>query len=456
MPEIVSVILAAGKGTRMKSGLPKVLHKVCGKPMLDHVVTAAVQAGVTRNMVVVGHEAAQVKELDIQVEWVEQTEQLGTGHAVLQSEPLLRDLAGHVLILCGDTPLIKADTLARLLKEHQESGDSATILTAFLDDPTGYGRIVRGDNEQVKKIVEHKDASGEEREISEINTGIYCFKSRELFDGLKKISPANSQGEYYLTDVIAILGQQGASVGAISAADPWETMGVNDRVQLADAEKILRYRKLKQLMIDGVTIMDPDNTYIDLDVEIGPDSVIYPGTIIQGQSRLGDNCQIGPYAQLSAVEVGDSVVIRNSVIIESVIGNNVNIGPFAYIRPGTVLASDVKVGDFVEIKKSIVGQGTKIPHLSYIGDAEIGERVNVGAGTITCNYDGAKKWNTKIGNNAFIGSNANLVAPVEIGDGAVIGAGSTVTKDVSAGALCVERGKQEIYPDWVARKNEKK
>lgn len=457
MAQVSSIILAAGKGTRMKSRLPKVLHSVCGKPMLSHVIRAASDAGVDRSIVVIGHGAEAVREtIGSGVVWVEQAEQLGTGHAVMQAEASLAGFSGNVLILCGDTPLVTADTLTRLMEAHVSSGNAATVLTADMDDPAGYGRIVRGQDGNVQEIVEHKDASAEQLLITEINTGIYCFEADQLFSGLKKVSPANAQGEYYLTDVLAILKSQGQKIGAAIVADPQETMGINNRVQLAEAAKVMQIRAARRLMMDGVTIVDPDNTYIDEDVTIGADSVVYPGTVIEGQCVFGSECEIGPYSRIRDVKAGQRVTIQNSVILESTIGDGVTIGPFAYIRPGTVLHDSVKVGDFVEIKKSVVGKGSKVPHLSYVGDAEIGEKVNVGAGTITCNYDGSKKWKTTIGNNSFIGSNTNLVAPVEVGANAIIGAGSTVTKDVPEGALCVERSNQAIYPEWVARKNKKK
>lgn len=457
MTQVSSIILAAGKGTRMKSRLPKVLHGVCGKPMLSHVVSAASDAGVDRNIVVIGHGAEMVREqIGSGVEWVEQLEQLGTGHAVMQAESSLADFKGNVLILCGDTPLITTETLTKLMQDHASAGNAATVLTAIMDDPTGYGRIVRDGAGNVQEIVEHKDASADQIQIREINTGIYCFDAARLFSGLKQVSPANAQGEYYLTDVLAILRREGQKIGAVVVNDPQETMGINNRVQLAEAEKIMQLRILHRLMMDGVTIVDPANTYIEQDVTIGADSVIYPGTVIEGKSSFGPECAIGPYSRLRDVKVGQRVTVQNSIILESSIGDDVNIGPFAYIRPGTVLHDSVKVGDFVEIKKSVVGKGSKVPHLSYIGDAEIGEKVNIGAGTITCNYDGTNKWKTTIGNNAFVGSNTNFVAPVEIGEKAIIGAGSTVTKSVPDGALCVERSKQIIYPEWVARKNKKK
>lgn len=457
MIQVSSIILAAGKGTRMKSRLPKVLHAVCGKPMLSHVLRAASDAGVQRNIVVIGHEAEMVREkIGSDVEWVEQPEQLGTGHAVMQAESSLVDFKGNVLILCGDTPLITAGTLTKLIQNHASAGNAATVLTAIMDDPAGYGRIVRDSSGDVQEITEHRDASTEQLQIREINTGIYCFDAAKLFSGLKQVTPANAQGEYYLTDVLAILKCEGQKIGATVIADPLETMGINNRVQLAEAEKIMRLRKLYGLMLDGVTIVDPANTYIDHDVIIGADSVVYPGTVIEGKCSFGSECEIGPYSRLKEVEVGQRVTIQNSIILESSVGDDANIGPYAYIRPGTVLKDSVKVGDFVEIKNSVVGKGSKVPHLSYVGDAEIGDKVNIGAGTITCNYDGSKKWKTIIGSNSFVGSNTNFVAPVEVGENAIIGAGSTVTKSVPDGALCVERSKQIVYPEWVARKNKKK
>lgn len=457
MAQIASVILAAGKGTRMKSKLPKVLHCVCGEPMLGHVIHAANQADVARNIVVVGHGAEEVKEIIGQgVEYVNQLEQLGTGHAVMQAEPLLSNFDGSILILCGDTPLIEAETLKRIVGDHVKKGNAVTVLTADMEDPTGYGRVIRDDTGQVEAIVEHKDADSDQLAISEINTGIYCFQAAKLFASLKEISPANAQGEYYLTDVLAILKKKGDKVGAVKVKDALETMGINNRVQLADAEKVMRRRILNRLMLDGVTIIDPENTYIQRSVTVGPDSVIFPGTILEGNCSLGEECQIGPYSRLKDVQVGNGVTIQNSTVLESTIGNGAQIGPFAYIRPGTILKDGVKVGDFVEIKKSIIGNGSKVPHLSYIGDCEVGEKVNIGAGTITCNYDGVKKSKTVIEDGAFIGSNSNLVAPVKVGKQSLIGAGSTVTKDIPSGALCVERGKQQIYNDWIARKKEKK
>ena len=454
---VVAIILAAGKGTRMKSRLPKVLHVVCGIPMLEHVVESARAAGVKRNIVVIGHGSDNVRQtLSSKIEWVVQSEQLGTGHAVIQAAPLLSDSDGHVLVLCGDTPLITAETLARLVKEHYEMGNTGTIITADAANPSGYGRIVRDSTGVVKEIVEHKDASEEQLKIKEINTGIYCFKIKQLFSALEKITPANAQGEYYLTDVLSVLAGSGGQIGAVKVDDTREIMGINDRIQLAEAEKIMRRRILNRHMAAGVTVIDPDNTYIGNEVSLGPDSVVYPGTIIEGKCCFGEDCQIGPYSRVKNVKAGNQVTVQNSMVVDSTVGSNVIVGPFAYIRPGTVLEDDVKVGDFVEIKNSMIAKGSKVPHLSYVGDTHIGESVNIGAGTITCNYDGTNKWKTTIGNNAFIGSNTNLVAPVKVGENAIIGAGSTVTKNVPDGALCLERGKQKVYPDWITRKNKKK
>lgn len=457
MSQVASVILAAGKGTRMKSKLPKVLHQVCGEPMLAHVIRAANQASVGRNIVVIGHEADLVKEaVGNSVEYAYQLDQLGTGHAVMQTEPILKGFQGDILILCGDTPLITTETLNQIIQNHSNCGNAGTVLTAVIQDPAGYGRIVRDEAGQVEEIVEHKDASEDQLKINEINTGIYCFNGPKLFDCLKQITPANAQGEYYLTDVLAVLKRNGEKIGAVKVINPLETMGINNRIQLADAEKILRERILRSLMLEGVTIIDPPSTYISMDVTIGPDSVIYPGTIIEGKCRVGENCIIGPYTRLKDVELGNCVCVQNSIVLDSVIGDRGTIGPFAYIRPGTVLKEGVKVGDFVEIKKSIIGNGSKVPHLSYIGDCEVGEKVNIGAGTITCNYDGKNKYKTVIEDGAFVGSNSNLVAPVTVGKESIVGAGSTVTQDVPEGSLCVERSKQQIVNGWIARKKEKK
>lgn len=453
MNRLASIILAAGKGTRMKSRYPKVLHKVCGQPMVRHVTDAARDAGVEYNIVVIGHGAEAVKEvLAGQADFVVQAEQLGTGHAVMQAEEKLLEFSGDILVLCGDTPLVTSGTLCRLVAYHRDQGSAATVLTAELADPGAYGRIIRDENNQVARIVEQKDASAEELAVREINTGMYCFRASKLFRALKKITPANAQGEYYLTDVLEIFRSAGEQVAGIMVEDSSEIMGINNRLQLAEAEQAMRRRVLERLMLEGVTIKHPDSTYIDARAEIGPDTVIYPYTSIEGNCRIGENCRVGPGTRLVASEIGDEVTVQNSIILESTVGSGSVIGPFAYIRPETVLAEGVKVGDFVEIKKSVIGKGSKVPHLSYVGDSLVGEKVNIGAGTITCNYDGRKKSRTVIGDGAFIGSNTNLVAPVEIGAEAVTAAGSTITKRVPDGALAVERSKQVNLEGWAARK----
>lgn len=451
--DLAAVILAAGKGTRMKSKLPKVLHKLCGRPMLSYVIDSAAGSGVEKTVVVAGFGSDLVaREVGNRAQVVLQQEQLGTAHALMQAGPLLQDFPGNVLVLCGDTPLIDSATLSQLVERHNLAGSAATVLTARLKDPAGYGRVIRNQQGGVTRIVEQKDASPAEIVINEINTGIYCFKAAGLFDALEKITPANAQGEYYLTDIIELYVKEGLAVGAVEVANPGEVTGINDRAQLAGVEALLRQRVLNDLMLSGVTIVDPASTLIDREVRVGMDTIIYPFTIIEGSTSIGGGCVIGPGARLTGAVVGSSVSIQYSVVIDSAIEDRCAIGPYAYLRPGTKLGPGVKIGDFVEIKQSIVGEGSKVPHLSYIGDAHIGKNVNIGAGTITCNYDGQKKWPTRIGDGAFIGSNANLVAPVEVGSRAVIGAGSTISKDVPSGALGVERSKQKVIPDWADKK----
>lgn len=451
--DLAAVILAAGKGTRMKSKLPKVLHKLCGRPMLSYVIDSAAGSGVENTVVVAGFGSDLVaSEVGSRAQVVLQQEQLGTAHALMQARPLLHDFHGNVLVLCGDTPLIESSTLSKLVERHTSAGSAATVLTARLNNPAGYGRVIRNEQGGVIKIVEQKDASPEEIIISEINTGIYCFKAAGLFEALEQITPANAQGEYYLTDIIELYVKEGLAVSAVEVANPAEVTGINDRAQLARVEALLRQRVLNDLMLSGVTIIDTASTLIDREVRVGMDTIIYPFTMIEGSTSIGDGCVIGPGARLTGAVIGSSVSIQYSVVIDASIEDRCTIGPYAYLRPGTKLGPGVKIGDFVEIKQSIVGEGSKVPHLSYIGDAHIGKHVNIGAGTITCNYDGQKKWPTRIGDEAFIGSNANLVAPVEVGSRAIIGAGSTISKDVPSGALGVERSKQKVIPDWADKK----
>ena len=449
MQKMVAVILAAGKGTRMKSSLPKVLHGVGGKPMLRHVMDAAKETGAFRTLVVVGYGGEQVAaQMDGGAEYVTQEEQLGTGHALLQTKESLRGFSGTVLLLCGDTPLLKAASLQTLYREHLASSAAATVLTAVPADPYGYGRILRDASGGVCGIVEQKDATPEQAKISEINTGIYCFEAGPLFDALDKLSCNNAQQEYYLTDVLAILARSHQKVGAVQVGDFEETLGINSRVQLAEAEGILRRRKLVELMEDGVTVMDPASTFVDSGVFVGRDTILYPFTWLEGATVIGEGCKIGPNTRIAESVLGNDVTLHFSYAHECKIRDGATVGPYVHLRPDTELLAGVKVGNFVEIKNSQVGQGTKVPHLSYIGDTDMGSGINIGCGCITVNYDGKKKHRTVIEDDAFIGCNSNLVAPVSVGKGAYIAAGSTITKNVPPGALGVGRARQLNIAGW--------
>ncbi len=438
-----AVILAAGQGTRMKSSIYKVLHPVCGKPMVQHVVDQVSALGFEEKIAVVGFGAESVREqLGDQVSYVLQEEQLGTGHAVLQAEDLLKDKEGTTVVLCGDTPLLTSETIDQLLVCHKKEGAKATVLTAVADDPTGYGRIIRNEKLLVERIVEHKDATEEERLVQEINTGTYCFDNQALFAALKKVGNDNAQGEYYLPDVIEILKSNGEKIAAYQTPQFEETLGVNDRVALAEAEKIMRLRTNQYWMKQGVSMIDPETTYISTDAKIGQDTVLYPGVIIDGKTVIGAYCKVGANSEIKDSVIGDGTIVRQSVIHDSEIGKYVTIGPFAHIRPHSSISDDVRIGNFVEVKKSVLGKGSKASHLSYIGDADIGEGVNFSCGAVTVNYDGKNKFKTVIKDGAFIGCNANLIAPVTIGENALIAAGSTITDDVPADALSIARERQ--------------
>lgn len=452
-----AVILAAGEGTRMKSNHPKVAHEICGKPIVQHVIESVEGAGIDDIVVVVGHKSEEVQScIESEVKFALQEKQLGTGHAVMCAVDYIKDNDGITLVLTGDTPLITDATITSLISYHNNHGFSGTILTSKLDNPSGYGRIVRDGEDNVLKIVEQKDASEDERLINEINSGIYCFDTQRLMEALKSIGTNNAQGEYYLTDVIEIMRSRGLLVGAYVAPDSSEIMGINSRLQQADAARVMRKRILMNLMTEGVTIIDPDNVYIDKTVVVGKDTIIYPGTVIEGKSIIGEECIIGPNTRLVDSIIHDNVEVNNSVVLQSEVKSGTHIGPFAYIRPESLIGQNVKIGDFVEVKKSVIGDGTKVSHLTYIGDAEVGRNVNFGCGTITVNYDGRKKHKTIVGDNVFIGCNANLVAPVKINNDSYIAAGSTITDEVPEGALAIARERQTNKDGWVEKKNMKR
>ena len=447
-----AIILAAGKGTRMKSDLPKVLHKVAGISMLEHVFRSVNAIDPEKTVTIVGHKAELVEQvLAGQTEFVRQTEQLGTGHAVMMAEPVLENLTGQTLVIAGDTPLITGESLKNLIDFHVNHKNVATILTAEADNPFGYGRIVRNQHDEVLKIVEQKDASDFEQQIKEINTGTYVFDNARLFEALKNINTNNAQGEYYITDVIGIFRENGEKVGAYTLKDFDESLGVNDRVALATAESVMRRRINQQHMVNGVSFVNPDATYIDIDVEIAPEVQVEANVTLKGQTKIGAETILTNGTYIVDSVIGERTVITNSMIEESSVADGVTVGPYAHIRPGSSLAKDVHVGNFVEVKGSSIGENTKAGHLTYIGNSEVGANVNFGAGTITVNYDGQKKYKTIIGNNVFVGSNSTIIAPVELGDNSLVGAGSTITKDVPADAIALGRGRQINKEDYAKR-----
>ncbi|MBX7350913.1 bifunctional UDP-N-acetylglucosamine diphosphorylase/glucosamine-1-phosphate N-acetyltransferase GlmU [Clostridium chauvoei] len=447
-----ALILAAGQGTRIKSDLPKVLHKVAGKEMVNHVIDTMRKAKIQDVNVIIGKGAELVKKNTESrtVSYSVQAEQLGTGHAVKCAIDFLKDKKGTVGIFCGDAPLIKSETVERLFEEHENNNNSATLLTSIVEDPTGYGRVIR-ENDEVLKIVEHKDCNEEELKVNEMNAALYCFNIEELLESLDKLSNNNNQGEYYLTDVIGILKEQGKKVGAV-VIDYEETIGVNSRVQLAEAEQILRNRINLRHMTNGVTLIDPSSTYIGDDVIIGKDTIIYPGNVIEGNTIIGERVMLYPNSRIKDSQIDEEVEVQSSVILDSKIGANTTVGPFAYIRPESVIGKSARIGDFVEIKKSTIGDNTKVSHLTYIGDAEVGSACNFGCGTVVVNYDGKDKYKTIIGDNSFIGCNTNLVSPVKVGDNTYIAAGSTITNEVKEGDLAISRAKQRNIEGWVARR----
>jgi len=449
------IILAAGKGTRMKSDLVKILHPVAGKPMLGSTLDLARSLGPDRLVVVVGSQRDIVREKfnAKDILFVDQEEQLGTGHAVLTAGPALKDFKGTVLILCADVPLLTAGTVKNLIKSHEEGLNTLSVLTTCLDHPKGYGRVVRGKNGQLLRIVEEKDLNAGEEAIREINTGIYCIDAKFLFPALLGLSDQNAQREYYLTDVVERASSQGERASACLAEDSLEVMGINTRLDLAKANQHLRQKIAERHMLEGVTLIDPQTAYIDREVEIGRDTVIYPNCYLLGKTSLGKNCLVEPGCKITDTRVGNFVTIKaSSVVSESLIEDRVEVGPFAHLRPQTVLREGSRIGNFVEVKKSVIGKGAKANHLTYLGDATLGEKVNVGAGTIICNYDGLRKHPTIIEDGVFIGSNTELVAPIKIGRDAIIGAGSTITKEVPPDHLAFSRARQVHYK----RRNKRK
>jgi len=460
MAMIPAVILAAGLGKRMKSKRAKVLHRIAGRPMILFSVEAARDLPSERIIVVVAHQAELLKEVleNRQVEIVHQGRPLGTGHAVLQVRSSLADYKGPILILNADVPLIAVETLRSLVKLHREREADVTLLTAMLSDAEGYGRIIRmPEGGEITGIVEEADATPAQRAIREINTGFYIINAPFLFEGLSELESNNKQGEYYLTDIVGTALRQGRKVCGTPVNDYHEIMGVNTRLDLARIEKVAALEIARRHMLEGVTLLDPDTTWIDSDVKIGKDTVIYPDVRLEGTSVIGEDCIIHSHSRISDCRLGTGVTVKDSCVLsDSVLEDGVGVGPFAHLRPGTVLHKGARIGNFVEAKKAEIGEGSKASHLSYLGDTVIGKDVNIGAGTITCNYDGVNKNVTIIEDDVFIGSDTQLIAPVRIGRGAIVGAGSTITDDVPADALAIGRAKQEIKKDWAKKRKKRK
>lgn len=453
MNNIMAVILAAGEGKRMKSNNSKVVHKILGKPLVKCVYDSLKEAGVSETITVVGHKAEQVKEiLGDRSLYAEQKEQLGTGHAVMQAVDYLKGKKGKVFVVCGDTPLITSDTMKNTIESNLKNNEYATIITAEFDDPTGYGRIVRDGKNNIVGIVEHKDTTDEQRAIKEINSGMYLFDIESLIDALKELKNDNVQHEYYLTDVIGIMISKNLKVGSYIVTDNNEVMGINDRIQLEEAGQIARAKLIKYHLQNGVTMIDKSSTYIDFDVEIGKDTIIYPNCMIESGTVIGENCIIGPSSKITESKIGDGVSVMSSVLIQASVGDETTVGPFAYLRPNSNIGKKARIGDFVEIKNSNIGNGTKVSHLTYVGDSDVGEKVNFGCGTVTVNYDGKNKFRTTIEDNAFIGCNTNLVAPVTVKAGAYTAAGTTITKEVPEDALAIGRVRQENKEGWAGKK----
>ena len=448
------VVLAAGKGTRMKSARPTVLHQLAGRRVIDHVLGAVERLGAATTTLVVGYGGDEVRaalEGRAHLRFVSQSPQLGTGHALLQAEAELAGQSGALLLLHANLPLISAGTLMRLVEHHRTARASMTLLTASVDDPYGYGRVVRGSDSRVTRIVDERDASGDERAINEVASGIYCFEAGSIFGSLKALAADANQSDFYLTDLVPLVRRQRQSVETLQLDSAAELRGVTTRVDLADLTSILRARKNRELMLAGVTLEDPSATYIDADVTVGADTTIGPGVVLEGRTAIGERCRIHAGSRLTNAVVGDDVIVLDrTIVVDSRVGAGARLGPFSHVRPDSDIAADAHVGNFVELKKTRLGRKSKANHLAYLGDATIGDGVNVGAGTITCNYDGVNKHKTVIEDGVFIGSDSQLIAPVTIGKGAYVGAGSSITEDVPADALAVARGRQTNKPGWAA------
>ncbi|MCL2390050.1 MAG: bifunctional UDP-N-acetylglucosamine diphosphorylase/glucosamine-1-phosphate N-acetyltransferase GlmU [Endomicrobia bacterium] len=447
MKNFSAVILAAGAGTRMKSALPKVMHKLSGKPIINWVISSVEKLNPENIVVVLGHKAEIVEEYlksleNPKIKIVYQKEQLGSAHALMQAQKELKNYNGEILVVSGDVPFVKSSTLSALLKQNKKNNASITVLASQVENPFGYGRIIKTGS-VLEKIVEEKDASNKEKLIKEINGGIYCF-DKNIWNALSKVKPDNAKKEYYLTDTVEILKKSGKKASFIVTRDSFEVKGVNNRKELAQAERIFQERKIQGLLESGVMLINPENTYVSYDAKIGSDTVIYPGAFISNGVSIGKSCVIQGTSFIKNSQIGDNCEISYSYVNGAIINKNVKIGPFSHIRPDSVLKDNVRVGNFSEIKKSVVSTGSKVNHLSYIGDAIVGVNVNIGAGTITCNYDGRKKHQTHIGDSSFVGSNVNFVAPVKIGKGALIAAGSTITHDIPSGKLAIARARQEV------------
>ncbi len=455
MEKTKTIILAAGQGTRMRSQRPKVLHQVAGKPMILHVMDNSRKAGSDETVVVVGYKGESVQEvLPSKVKTVIQSEQLGTGHAVACALPYLERNDDNILVLMGDAPLVRPEILKQMIVHHRSQNNGVTVLTAEIENPAGYGRMVTTEAGDLLKIVEEKDADAKEKSIKEVNGGMYCFTSKHLVDALAEIKPQNAQGEYYLTDTIEIIRNKNGRVGVFKT-DAYDIMAVNSKNQLAAVEKAFRNYNNSRLMEEGAIMIDPDTTYLSADTTIGRDAIIYPGVITEGNVSIGAECVIGQNSRIVNSKIGDKTRVDASTVLDSVVGENTKVGPYAYIRPGSEIGNDVKIGDFVEVKNAVIKDGAKASHLTYIGDAQVGENVNLGCGTVFVNYDGYNKYKVVVGKNSFIGCNTNLIAPVEVGENVYVAAGSTITEDIPSRAFAIARQKQVVKENYQIRKKKK-